>query len=159
MGHTVTRYHDISTGHRVAGHESKCKHLHGHNYRIHFTCVAEDLDTLGRVIDFSVIKEKLCMWVEDNWDHKFLHWSEDPVIQFLKDAAQEANETAADHWMEEEFLFKSALVSLPFNPTAENMAEHLVLVIGPQQLAGTGVRLIDVKIEETAKCHASFSVK
>lgn len=29
-----TAYHDISCGHRVYGHESKCAHLHGHNYRI-----------------------------------------------------------------------------------------------------------------------------
>lgn len=159
MGYKVTRYHDISTGHRVAGHESKCRHLHGHNYRIHFTCVADSLDDLGRVIDFSVIKEKLCMWVEDNWDHKFLHWEKDPVIQFLKDAAQNANETGADHWIEEESLFTNALVAVPFNPTAENMAQYLVEVIGPRQLKGTGVRLIDVTIEETAKCHASFTVK
>lgn len=155
MGHTVTRYHDISTGHRVAGHESKCKHLHGHNYRIHFTCVAEELDALGRVIDFSVIKEKLCMWVENNWDHKFLAWENDPVIReierMLESEACESLETCD--------TVLTSIAWTPFNPTAENMAEHLVLVIGPQQLAGTGVRLIDVKIEETAKCHASFSVK
>ena len=33
---TAWRYHDISTGHRVPEHEGTCKHLHGHNYRIHF---------------------------------------------------------------------------------------------------------------------------
>ena len=41
---TVERYHDISMGHRVVGHESKCRHLHGHNYRIHFVCTAPELD-------------------------------------------------------------------------------------------------------------------
>lgn len=40
----ATRYHDISCGHRVANHESKCAHLHGHNYRITFECAAEELD-------------------------------------------------------------------------------------------------------------------
>ena len=30
---TAERYHDISCGHRVVGHESKCAFLHGHNYR------------------------------------------------------------------------------------------------------------------------------
>ena len=39
---TVERYHDISMGHRVVGHESKCRHLHGHNYRIHFICTAPE---------------------------------------------------------------------------------------------------------------------
>jgi len=59
----VHRYHDISCGHRVVGHESKCKYLHGHNYRIHFACASKKLDKVGRVIDFAVVKEKLSMWI------------------------------------------------------------------------------------------------
>ena len=47
------RYHDISCGHRVFQHESKCAHLHGHNYRVHFTCEAEELDNIGRVIEIG----------------------------------------------------------------------------------------------------------
>ena len=34
---SASRYHDFSAGHRVTGHENKCAHLHGHNYRVHFT--------------------------------------------------------------------------------------------------------------------------
>ena len=150
MKHTAERYHDISTGHRVTGHETKCRHLHGHNYRIHFCCEAEDLDTVGRVIDFSVIKEKLCMWVENNWDHKFLAWEHDPV---MREAAKLMNSYASD---EDDSLFNGSLVFVPFNPTAENMAQHLVEVVGPLQLDGTGVKLVSVRIEETAKCSASF---
>ena len=75
----ATRFHDFSCGHRVVGHESHCAHLHGHNYRVHFT-VEGKLDSVGRVLDFSVIKSKLCQWLEDNWDHRFLYWSEDTVI-------------------------------------------------------------------------------
>lgn len=141
---TAERYHDISTGHRVVGHENKCRHLHGHNYRIHFVCEADQLDSVGRVIDFGVIKEKLCMWVENYWDHKFLAWEHDPVMK-----------VACEHMQGDEF-FGESIVFVPFNPTAENMAQHLVEVIGPQQLAGTGVTLVSVRIEETAKCSASF---
>lgn len=79
----ATRYHDISCGHRVANHESKCAHLHGHNYRITFECAAEELDNIGRVLDFSVIKSTLCEWLEANWDHHFLIWSEDPIKDAL----------------------------------------------------------------------------
>ena len=53
-------------------------------------------------------------------------------------------------------MFAESIVFTPFNPTAENMAQHLVEVIGPQQLADTGVTLVSVRIEETAKCSASF---
>ena len=154
-GHTIVRYHDICAGHRVVNHESKCKHLHGHNYRIHFTCTAAQLDHLGRVIDFSVVKEKLCMWVEDNWDHKFLHWEKDPLINLISEALSPGSDMFHIQ-MSDTFL--NSLVSLPFNPTAENLAEYLVDVVGPMQLNGTGVVLTHVKIEETAKCHAAYGV-
>jgi 6-pyruvoyltetrahydropterin/6-carboxytetrahydropterin synthase len=136
--HTANRYHDISTGHRVYGHESKCKYLHGHNYRVHFECSA-GLDSLGRVIDFSVIKEKLCMWLEDNWDHKFLLYCEGPLLAVLEKEDPES------------------VVSVPFNPTAENMAQYLVEVIAPKQLEGTGVKVLKVVIDETRKCSASYA--
>lgn len=168
-GYKVHRYHDISCGHRVVGHENKCRHLHGHNYRIHFTCVVDqlgrelnhaagsknpELDEVGRVIDFGVIKEKLCMWVEDHWDHKFLYWTNDPVFELLRSGANYYNSSGA--WNEEVSLFEGALVEVPFNPTAENMAQYLVEVVGPAQLAGTGIKLSEVMVEETMKCFASY---
>lgn len=142
MPHQVERYHDISTGHRVAGHEGKCRHLHGHNYRVHFVCqaFAGNLDTVGRVIDFGEVKARLCMWLEEHWDHKFLIWTDDPMADQLK---------AMD---------PDGVVWVPFNPTAENMAECLVKVIGPRQLAGTGIVLVSCRIEETRKCSVSYSL-
>jgi len=131
---TATRYHDFSTGHRVYGHESKCAHLHGHNYRIYLTVEADQLDTVGRVMDFSVIKDKFVVWLEVNWDHKFLIWEKDPFAPTLKELDPEG----------------TAVVG--FNPTAENMGQYLINVIGPQQLAGTNVKLVKVSIEETRKC-------
>jgi len=133
----VHRYHDISCGHRVVGHESKCKQLHGHSYRIHFTCAAS-LDDLGRVIDFSVIKSRLCEWLEVNWDHRFLIWEGDPWRESL---------LAID---------RDSIVTVPFNPTAEKMAEYLVEVVGPAQLKGLEVRLVSCRVEETAKCWATY---
>ncbi len=150
----TTRYHDISTGHRVVGHEGKCRHLHGHNYRIHFTCEANQLDPVGRVIDFGVIKEKLCMWLEDNWDHKFLAWEIDPVMSALACADFTGLDPALIE--EEDAILGESIVFIPFNPTAENMAQYLVEVIGPQQLEGTGIKLVLCNIEETRKCSASF---
>lgn len=47
---------------------------------------------------------------------------------------------------------------MPFNPTAENIAEYLVTVVGPEQLRGTGVKLIRCDVEETRKCTATFTL-
>jgi len=57
---TANRYHDFSAGHKVTGHENKCAHLHGHNYRVHFTIRSEaGVDKIGRVLDFASIKIRL----------------------------------------------------------------------------------------------------
>lgn len=135
----IERYHDFCAGHRVYGHESKCAHLHGHNYRVTFTCTAAKLDKVGRVIDFSVVKDLLCEWLEVNWDHRFLVWEKDPMCSYLLDLDRH-------------------VVRVPFNPTAENMAEYLVTHVGPRMLAGTAVQLKKVVVEETRKCSASFEV-
>ena len=135
---TVERYHDISMGHRVVGHESKCRHLHGHNYRIHFVCSASELDPLGRVIDFSEIRDRLCMWLEEHWDHRMMIWSEDPLLPELQR------------------LVPGDLCIVPFNPTAEQIAIHLVSVVGPEQLKGSGITLLECRVEETRKCCAAY---
>lgn len=168
MGYTVIRSHEICAGHRVVGHESKCRHLHGHNYKFHFKVapkhgcgkvvtrgklVEDGLDSVGRVIDFSVVKTTLCQWLEDNWDHKFLHWSHDNLIDALKIAASRPS-CPLEHEDHEHFL--GSLVALPFNPTAENLAAYMVDVIGPQLLDEYDVELVECTIEETSKCHVNY---
>lgn len=144
------RYHDFSAGHRVAGHESKCAFLHGHNYRVHFKCQAPALDSLGRVIDFSVIKSTLCNWLEENWDHRFLAWNDDPILRTLYPSCSPGG--MVDDYTR---VLLDSIVFVPFNPTAENMALHLLREVGPRLLQGSGVVLVEVRIEETRKCSAS----
>jgi len=137
---TATRYHDFSAGHRVHGHESKCAHLHGHNYRVYFTVEANKLDNIGRVMDFSAIKEHLCEWLERTWDHKMIMWKHDPLTAELQRVDPQG------------------VAVVTFNPTAEAMAEHLVEVVGPSVLKETGVRLVTCTIEETRKCSALYTL-
>lgn len=134
---TATRYHDISCGHRVVGHQTKCKHLHGHNYRIWFTIQAKELNDLGMVIDFGDIKKYLVTWLEENWDHKMLIWEKDPKLAVLV------------------INFEDDIVITPFNPTAENLAIYLVDFVAPTLLP-KGTELIKVNIEETRKCSAQY---
>src|SRR6266567_3680980 len=76
----ITREHEICCGHRVYGHEGKCRYIHGHQYRFELSLAPEnELDSLGRVIDFSKIKTLLCEWLEEHWDHKLLLWNKDPL--------------------------------------------------------------------------------
>lgn len=164
MSYSVIRSHEICAGHRVVGHESKCRHLHGHNYKFHFKVApkpidgvsvkGDPLDQVGRVIDFSVVKSTLCEWLEVNWDHRFLHWEEDLLIAGLVYAKCKGNNSLS---IENDKDFMDSLVSLPFNPTAENLAAHMVNVVGPMLLDEHGVELVSCTIEETSKCHVEYT--
>jgi len=137
---TATRFHDFSCGHRVVGHEGACALMHGHNYRVHFTCEAKGLDKVGRVIDFSVIKELLCEWLEDHWDHRFLMYRHDPFLDRIS------------QWSD------LGIITVDFNPTAENMGLYLLDSVGPTLLANHEVKLVSVRVEETRKCQAEVSL-
>ncbi len=135
---TCTRRIEFDAAHRVMEHESKCKHLHGHRYAVEATFVAADgLDTLGRVIDFGVIKEKLGAWIDANWDHTTILWDKDKPL----------GDAIVSHT-------KQAIYYMPNNPTAENMALYLKEIICPQLFAGTSVTCLKIKIFETPNCAA-----
>jgi 6-pyruvoyltetrahydropterin/6-carboxytetrahydropterin synthase len=145
------REHEIAIGHRVHNHESKCAHIHGHNLLITFFCRAPKLDSVGRVIDFSVIKSTLVEWIENNWDHKSLFWEEDPVIKSMWENLEGMPLDYA------KFIEKS-IVWVPFNPTSENIANYLLHNVGPRTLKGTGVELVRVTVMETRKCGVTMEL-
>lgn len=136
---TVTRKHEIHTGHRVYGHDGKCKHLHGHSYVIYFHCQSIGLDHMGMVVDFGIIKATLCKWLDDNYDHRMLIWEKDELSHILPQ-------------------LDPSVVIVPYNPTAENIAYHLLTDVAPKLLSGTCIYLNQVTVEETSKCQASYSV-
>lgn len=139
---SAVRRLQFCAGHRVHRHESKCRHLHGHNYVAFFHAEAAALDALGRVIDFGVLKERLMPWLERHWDHGTLLWDQD------------AEAIAAVSALPDQKLFL-----LRANPTAENMALHLLHEVAPQALAGTGVRVVKVVLWETENCYAEASLE
>lgn len=138
---TATRRIQFCSGHRVVGHEGKCRNMHGHNYVAWFTAQADELDDIGRVVDFSVLKQRLGGWVDSYWDHKFIYWEQDKLVQAAVDASGLDGVWVA-----------------PFNPTAEEMAAYLLRVVGPAELAGTGVTLVGVRLYETENCVAEVTL-
>jgi len=138
---TAVRRLQFCAGHRVWKHEHKCANLHGHNYVAFVHAEAEHLDDLGRVIDFSVLKDRIGGWIEQHWDHGFICHRED-------DEALRAMEAIPN---QKTFVMDA-------NPTAENMADYLLRVVGPEQLADTGVRLVRVVLWETENCYAEVTL-
>lgn len=128
-------------GHRVLNHESKCANLHGHNYVAWINAEADNLDSLGRVIDFSVLKEKVGGWIDKHWDHTTILFNHD---QELISVSKQMS------------AYKPVWIA-PFNPTAENMAEYLLNAVCPEVLKGTGVIVTEITLYETENCYAKIS--
>lgn len=138
MRTSVSRYIEFDTGHRVARHESKCRHLHGHRYRLTVEVEGEvkddDSPEHGMVIDFGRVKDALNV-IHDEWDHRFLIGEDDPLYGEI-----------------ERF---PGVVVLPLQPTAENLAAiaHVVL---SKLLEPLTVRR--VSIQETTTCEAHVTL-
>ena len=63
MTFRITRFIEIDAGHRIMTHGSKCRHLHGHRYRIEAECAAKAVQPdgvqTGMVLDFGFLKEEM----------------------------------------------------------------------------------------------------
>jgi len=134
----IVRDFRIDAGHRVFQHEGKCGSLHGHSYTFEVWAGKNSLDPLGRVIDFSVLKEKIGTWLEENWDHAMLLYHGDDVAKF---------------YLEHPLFAKQKNYLLPFNPTAENLALYL-RIRADELLADTGIKITKVVCHETPNCRA-----
>jgi len=137
---SAVRRVSFCAGHRIAGHESKCRNLHGHQYEIEIFATAKDLDSLGRVIDFAVLK-RIGNWIDQAWDHGFILWHED----------SEAWKAMAEIKEQKTFVF-------PSNPTAENIAKYILEEIAPSVLSGFPVEVWKVVCYETPNCRAEVSI-
>lgn len=129
--------------HRIPRHESKCAAFHGHRYAAEITCEAPRLDDRGRVIDFSVVKERVGGWIDDKWDHTAILMSGDPDPAIAALAASNAGHGRPVYWMDAP-------------PTAENIAGELASVAS-RLLSDTGVRVVRVRIWETPNGSAEWT--
>lgn len=136
----IMRRITFCAGHRLLGHDGKCKNLHGHNYVVEFHVVGERQDEIGRVIDFKLLKEKCKGWIDEHWDHAFVLWDQDQN-------ALEAVRHCEPH----------RIYELPYNPTAENMARYLLEVACPQILAGTGATADKIVVWESEESFAEVT--
>lgn len=161
---SITRRFSFDAGHRVLGHESKCAKLHGHLYIAEVTIETPDqetLDKLGRVIDFSVIKQVIGGWIDTNWDHNFIGHKDDPILTGI--ILPSCNNLSK---MDLTVLHghDAPYVMVHGNPTAENMARELLeisqnlLSIEALKNSGSGRGLLirEVVIHETPNCRARY---
>lgn len=138
---TCTRIIEFDSAHRVIGHENKCKYLHGHRYVLEVRAIADDLDHLGRVADFGELKTIIKSWIDEHLDHNVILSIEDKHLGL--DIAKTT---------------KQKVYYLKNNPTAENIALHLLQDIIPELLAGKPFKVSKLKLYETPNCYVTVKI-
>lgn len=126
----------FDSAHRVVGHEGKCANIHGHEYTLEVYAEASELDNIGRVVDFSVIKQKLGSWIDAHFDHTMIVSKTDPYLPFLLKCEN-----------------SKPFFVCNFNPTAENIATYLIREICPNLFKDTGVKVTKLRLHETSNCY------
>jgi 6-pyruvoyltetrahydropterin/6-carboxytetrahydropterin synthase len=138
---TLMRRIRFCSGHRLFRHGGKCEFFHGHNYMADFFVTGDEVDEVGRVVDFAELKRILKGWIDENWDHAFILSEEDKNgIEAIK------------------MVVPTKYYLLPFNPTAENMAMYLVEKICPQLFDGMTIRATKVIIWETEEAYSEATI-
>lgn len=145
----ISKELEIDMGHAVTNHNSKCKHLHGHRYRIR-TTVDDKLITSGSsegmVIDFSDLKRCMTEVIDTPYDHAFAIWEDDPRADILQDAH--------DMWHNDYNKFHT----LPFVPTAENLARYWFALLKNELEAVYGIKMYQIEVWETPTSCAVYTV-
>jgi 6-pyruvoyltetrahydropterin/6-carboxytetrahydropterin synthase len=130
--YSVTRELTFCYGHRIVGHEGKCRHLHGHNARAVLTFAAPALDPLGMVVDFGRLKRVVGGWVDEQLDHKMLLHKDDPLLPLLRRQGE-------------------PVFALDAHPTAEVIARLIF-----DYAAAQGLPVVEVRLWETDSCCATY---
>lgn len=131
--YTVIREIHFSYGHRLVGHQGKCRHVHGHNGRVQIEVAAEKLDALGMVVDFSEISRTIGKWIDENLDHVLILWEKDPLVPVLNERGEK-------------------ILVVAENPTAEYLARRIF-----EEARKMKLPVARVVVWETNDSCASFS--
>ena len=159
----ITRRLEFDAAHRVLGHPGKCQHLHGHRYVAEVSLYAPQLDSLGMMFDFGIIKTLIGGWIDEFWDHNILLHPDDPlaVLYHMRDLtiSHSRNVRGKDVFGDKApFLMPSHAA----NPTAENIARVLwetsvmLLTCHSEDSGVRGPILHNVRVYETPNCSADY---
>lgn len=141
----VTKELELDAGHRVPSHKGKCRHMHGHRYRVELGVDDKVINEKGKsdegmVIDFSELKKVLIEEIEANFDHRFILYRNDQHLKFqFTDIQKEV----------------FGIVEVDFIPTAENLAKHWYELC-KVKLQQRGIKIKYVKVWETPSSTAKY---
>ena len=135
----ISKEFDWEMAHRLLDHESGCRNMHGHSYRLLVEIEGEP-DESGMILDFDHVGKILRPLIAE-LDHSFLCDERDTIlIAFLR-----------------EQKMKHKVV--PFHTTVENLCRHFAAPLQTALQPLANVRGFSLRIHETARNSATLEVK
>ena len=149
MPYRVCKTIDIESGHMLSKHPDKCRFPHGHTRKVEFVLEAQELDQNQMVCDFLVVKEIIGDYLK-SLDHALCVNTADP-------AYGELHERFGDRVIpfENEDPTTEVMARVIFQTFAKRLGEYFAAADNAYPL-GPGVRLVSVKVWETASSWAEY---
>ena len=129
----ITKEFRFEWAHALQNYDGKCRHIHGHSYRLFVTLKGSPIAEAsspknGMVVDFGDLKRVVNKYIVDPFDHALLLRSDAPVKEEISAAYQN-------------------VIILDFQPTCENLAIYFAGLLKDNLPDGT--TLHSIKLCET----------
>ena len=139
----LTKELTFESAHALEGYDGKCRHIHGHSYRLYVTIIGEPIadpanPKYGMVMDFGALKALVGEEVVDRMDHAF--------VMRRTESADEVSMVLSEGF--------GNVVLVDYQPTCENMLADFAARISRR--LPEGVALHSLKMYETATSFAEW---
>jgi 6-pyruvoyltetrahydropterin/6-carboxytetrahydropterin synthase len=136
----ITKEFSFEGAHALVGYDGKCKHIHGHSYKLFVTVKGTpstdcNSSKLGMLIDFTDLKKIINEAIINKFDHAFIVKEGSPLQKEIGDA------------------YKNVKI-VPFQPTCENLVIYFSELISGNLPQNT--KLLSLKLYETATSYVEW---
>ncbi|MFB0997508.1 MAG: 6-carboxytetrahydropterin synthase [Flavobacteriales bacterium] len=135
----VSKEYAFETAHALDMHDSKCRNIHGHSYKLTVTVIGDvnsdnSKSNVGMVIDFTDLKNIVNEQVVDKLDHALI---------LKSDSRFRGIEAKNDK-----------TIYVDYHPTCENLLIEIVALISTK--LPNGIILVYAKMNETANSYSEW---
>lgn len=136
----ITKEFSFEGAHALVNYDGKCREIHGHSYKLFVTVRGEPLNRSGEakngmLLDFNDLKKIVVSEIIDRYDHALLLHEDAPLCEELKKSY-------------------GNVISLPFQPTCENLVVHFASLL--KDRLPEGITLFSIKLHETATSYVEW---
>lgn len=129
----ITKEFRFEGAHALTDYDGKCRHIHGHSYKLYVTLKGTPQNELhhpknGMVVDFTDLKGVVNRLIVDPFDHALLLRQDAKLASEISDAYEN-------------------VIVLDFQPTCENLTIYFAKLL--QGNLPAGVALHSIKLYET----------